>query len=427
MLKVFKGTVLMLIASLLFQHLAGAQINISPYTANGLGDINSNALTTNSGMGGLGVSNGQNWYLNNLNPALLTKNTFTVLEAGLVFESRKLEDNTGLTQSNSGGGLGYFAMAFPIVNGKWTAGIGIMPYSTVNFNILSEGTVENNPDIPVIFNYTGDGGLTQAFFSNGFKIAKNLAVGLKGSILFGSIVNETLAGGGSTDFPINFLTAVTDKTSIRGFTLGTGIAYRIPLNEKTFLNTGFTYDFQANLNAKKFKTSELRSLALIDPISTDTLINDTSGNIILPSNFAFGISYEKLYKLLIGADIHINNWSDYQDFEQNNQSLVNNYGVNVGMEYTPDVTSVDSYFKRVTYRFGVDYQNTPFEAANKQLDDFGINFGVSFPIKGLSTMNLAFKYGQRGTTDDNLIKENYYRVNFGISFNDRWFQRRVVN
>ncbi len=427
MLKGIRGILLTLLAAFAINNTLVGQTNISPYTVNGLGDINSNALTTNLGMGGLGVSNGQNWYLNNVNPALLTKNTFTVLEAGMVFESRRLEEESGLSQSNSGGGLSYFAMAFPIINTRWTSSLGIMPYSTVNFNILSEGNVVDNPDIPVNFNYKGDGGLTQAYFSNGFRIAKNLSLGLKTSILFGSIVNETLAGAAGTDFPINFVTSITDKTSIRGFTFSSGLAYRIPLKENSFINTGFTYDFQTNLNAKKFKTSELRTINVIDPISIDTITNDLEGTIVLPSNFAVGISYEKLYKFLIGADFRVYNWSDFENFDQTSQSLVDNYGLNVGVEYTPDVTSVDSYFKRVTYRFGVDYQKTPFEAANQQLSDFGINFGVSFPIKGLSTMNLALKYGQRGTTDDNLIKENYFRVNFGISFNDRWFQRRVVN
>ena len=31
--------------------------------------------------------------------------------------------------------------------------------------------------------------------------------------------------------------------------------------------------------------------------------------------------------------------------------------------------------------------------------------------------------GIRGTTDSNLIRENYFRVVFSVSINDRWFQR----
>ena len=427
MLKAFKRFILCLTLFLSGNISLLGQINISPYTVNGLGDLNSAAFTTNIGMGGIGVSNGQGWYLNNVNPALLTKNIFTVLEAGMVYESRSLENSSGLSQTNSGGGLGYFAMSFPVISNRWTSALGIMPLTTVNYNILSESSVVGNEEIPVTFNYTGEGGLTQAYFSNGLKIAKNLSIGIKASILFGSIVNETMAIPGDQDFPIGFLTAVVDKTSIHGFTLSSGLAYSLELKDKTFLNAGFTYDIESDLRAKKFKTGELRRLIGLNTISVDTLIDDSRGDIRLPSRLGFGLSYEILYKFTVGADLHISNWSDFQDFEQRNPSLVNNYGINLGAEFTPDITSVDSYFKRVTYRLGFDYQKTPFEVSEQQLDDFGINFGASFPLKGLSIMNLAFKYGQRGTTDDGLIQENYMRVYFGISFNDRWFQRRVLN
>ena len=427
MSKVFKGFIFFLIFPLLGSVQLFGQINISPYTVNGLGDFNSPALTVNQAMGGIGVSNGQGWYLNNLNPALLTKNVFTVLEAGMVYESRSLENSSGLSQSNSGGGLSYFAMSFPVMSGKWTSALGIMPYSTVNYNILSQSSVVGSEDIPVTFNLTGDGGLTQAYFSNGLKLTKNLSFGIKAAILFGSIVKESVALPGNQDFPVSFISAVVDKTSIHGFTLSSGLAYRLEIKDKKFLNVGLTYDLESKLKAKIFKTGELRSPSSINPISTDTLINNSKGDIQLPSSFAAGISYEILYKWTIGADLHVSNWSDYEDIEQNNESLVDNYGINIGTEFTPDISSVDSYLKRVTYRLGFDYQKTPFEVSNQQLNDFGINFGASFPVKGLSTMNLAFKYGQRGTTDDNLIKENYIRIYFGISFNDRWFQRRVLN
>ena len=427
MLKACRGFIIGLALFVSGTTLLPGQISISPYTVNGLGDINSAAFTANVGMGGIGISNGQGWYLNNLNPALLTKNVFTVLEAGMVYESRSLENDSGLSQRNSGGGLGYFGMAFPVIPNRWTSSLGIMPLTTVNYNILSQSTVNGNEEVPVTFNYTGDGGLTQAYFSNGFRIAKNLSIGFKASILFGNITNETLAIPGDQDFPVNLFTSVVDQTSIHGFTLSSGLAYSLELKEKRFLNAGFTYDIQSDLTAKKLKTGELTRGAGINRISVDTLIDDSRGDIRLPSRLGFGLSYEMLYKLTVGADIHLSNWSDFQDFEQQNASLVDNYTLNVGAEFTPDITSVESYFKRVTYRLGFEYQTTPFEVAEQQLDDFGINFGASFPVKGLSTMNLAFKYGQRGTTDDGLIEENYFRVYFGISFNDRWFQRRVLN
>jgi hypothetical protein len=42
-------------------------------------------------------------------------------------------------------------------------------------------------------------------------------------------------------------------------------------------------------------------------------------------------------------------------------------------------------------------------------------------------MNIGFEWGKRGTTAADLIEEKYFRVNIGLSLNDRWFQKRKIN
>ena len=38
-------------------------------------------------------------------------------------------------------------------------------------------------------------------------------------------------------------------------------------------------------------------------------------------------------------------------------------------------------------------------------------------------VNLAFEYGKRGN-DDNLLKENLFRISVGFNFTDLWFGKR---
>jgi hypothetical protein len=69
---------------------------------------------------------------------------------------------------------------------------------------------------------------------------------------------------------------------------------------------------------------------------------------------------------------------------------------------------------------------------NTEINNFGITFGVGLPLAsgnnvGFSNINLGFEVGNRGTTDANLIKENYFKVNIGLSLNDRWFVKRKIN
>ena len=53
----------------------------------------------------------------------------------------------------------------------------------------------------------------------------------------------------------------------------------------------------------------------------------------------------------------------------------------------------------------------------------GASIGFDFPVGRLSFLNLALSAGKRGDKKDNIVEENYYRVNIGVTLNDRWFVR----
>jgi len=103
----------------------------------------------------------------------------------------------------------------------------------------------------------------------------------------------------------------------------------------------------------------------------------------------------------------------------------------LGGYYIPDYTSFTSFFKRVTYRAGIRSVKTGMVVNDQEIDDFGITFGVGLPLasgtSGFSNINLGFEVGKRGTTDANLIKEDYFKINVGLSLNDRWFRKRKIN
>ena len=57
-----------------------AQSASSPYSLFGIGIVSKRGLVYHNNMGGLGISNGKVWILNNINPALLTLNNFSTFE-----------------------------------------------------------------------------------------------------------------------------------------------------------------------------------------------------------------------------------------------------------------------------------------------------------------------------------------------------------
>jgi len=42
-------------------------------------------------------------------------------------------------------------------------------------------------------------------------------------------------------------------------------------------------------------------------------------------------------------------------------------------------------------------------------------------------LNLSLEYGQRGSTSNGLIKENYLGFKIGFDINDIWFRKRVID
>ena len=65
---------------------------------------------------------------------------------------------------------------------------------------------------------------------------------------------------------------------------------------------------------------------------------------------------------------------------------------------------------------------------DERIREFGISFGVGLPMgNSFNNINVGFEYGQRGTTNQNLIKENFVSFNFSLSLNDRWFRKRKYN
>jgi hypothetical protein len=54
----------------------------------------------------------------------------------------------------------------------------------------------------------------------------------------------------------------------------------------------------------------------------------------------------------------------------------------------------------------------------------GGTFGFSFPVGRASTVDLGIRIGKRGALPQSSIEENYFRVYFGITFNDQWFNKR---
>ena len=122
-------------------------------------------------------------------------------------------------------------------------------------------------------------------------------------------------------------------------------------------------------------------------------------------------------------------WSDYQFLADGVSLIEDNLNNSVcysgGLQFTPKYNAHNSYWKKINYRLGGRYNKTYLNLRNNQLTEKSLTFGVGLPVKRTNTYyNLSVEIGDKGTTEENLIKEQFIRVAFGVTFKGIWFVKR---
>ena len=410
---------------LAFSTVAFGQAASSPFSTLGIGEPYGNNLIQNQGMGGTGVSQPQYWSINNTNPALLVFNYLTTFQAGSLIESRTVSLDTA-SQKNVNGNLIYLVTAFPIKMRKWTTSVGLTPFTRVNYKVAYQEQIRDNFNTVIDtadITEQGSGGLNQVYWAHGIRIHKNWSIGVKAAYIFGSINNDFSNTLVIANQSIPFAIAVAEQTYVKDFKFTGGLSFsKDSLFGKDYrLSVGAVYNFSSDLKADKTSVIE-RRYTTSTPISSDTL-EIKGGSIVIPASFSIGFSLSKGNKWSTSLEFSAQNWNNFESLNIEDEVLEKSWSVALGGELTPDQLAFSNYLKRITYRAGFSYEKTPFAINNKQLDDIGINFGLSLPT-GRSSLDVAFRVGKRGDKSVNILEETYYKIYFGITFADQWFIRR---
>jgi len=211
-----------------------------------------------------------------------------------------------------------------------------------------------------------------------------------------------------------------------------GIQYKYEYLNKYFITLGGVLENETKLKTRSHFLSELyfpgRSTSISDSITLPSTYliaeEESKGSVVYPRNIGLGISMGIKDMLTITGDFYVQNWNKSLIMGKSD-SLVNSSSVHLGIEFTPSSTSIRSYLGRVNYRFGGFFTNSYISIRNKQLKDNGMTFGVGLPLRNTkTTFNVGCILGQRGTLQNELIKEQYGIVHFGVTFHDIWFRKR---
>jgi long-subunit fatty acid transport protein len=411
------GLILLIHSSLLAQ-----TRTTSPYSIFGLGEINNTFNVKSLSMGGLSYSIFDNSTINFANPASYAAfDTLAfIFDAGMLANNLSLK-TAAISEQTSYASLNYLSLGFS-VNRWWKTSIGLVPYSNVGYNY---GYVEDIANVGnVQFYDEGSGGVNQIYWGHAIKINKHLSAGVNISYYFGTI--DKVRSVGFLDSTNFISTHFSNSISINDFNISYGLHYHTNINDLG-IDLGAVYSNKASLKANQDEFARTFVPAFTDVEQfKDTIshIVDNYGKVIIPKNIGFGLMLSEKNKWKIGLEFQKQFWEEYQSFNVSD-SLKNTFRFGLGFEIIPNYNSVSSYFKRVSYRFGLRYEQTPLSINNTRINDFGISFGIGLPLRNSrSTVNLAMEYGQRGTMKNNLIRERYFKLMIGITMHQNWFHKR---
>jgi hypothetical protein len=63
-----------------------------------------------------------------------------------------------------------------------------------------------------------------------------------------------------------------------------------------------------------------------------------------------------------------------------------------------------------------------YKARGEQIKEYYGAIGFHFPVVGLTSLDMSFNVGRRGTMDNGLIRETFVRALFNFSIGETWFK-----
>ena len=415
---------LIVLASILLSLTSWAQDNTaSPYSYFGLGEVKFKGTEEAKAMGGISIV-ADSTQLNLINPAYYSKLRYTTFAVGGTnsFTNFYTNNESDKSQRTS---LDYLLIAIP--KQKFGITIGLMPFSTVGFKLKSS-EINSIDQTLREKKFLGNGNINRVLFGTSYKINSKFSVGFDINYNFGKIKTETVE---FVEDPVIQLGSRERNTSIvKGFSSSFGVTYEGKINNKLTLYSSLTFSPESKLYSEN-----TRNIATIVYGSSGNELIDEEQNvdvqnnyIAIPTKLSIGSGIGVKNKWLIATEITLQQTSKLENRfkDELNGDFKNATKIALGGFFIPKYNSFSSYFSRITYRAGLRYENTGLVLKNESINDYGMTFGLGLPV-GLSKINIGFELGKKGTTTQNLIQENYFNLNIGLSLSDLWFRKREIN
>ncbi|WP_375587332.1 OmpP1/FadL family transporter [Flagellimonas aurea] len=410
---------LSLVLAFMVQQISMAQsegLTSSPYSLYGLGTINQTSIGRSNGIGYTGIGIRSEDGINNLNPshlALIPQNSF-YYDIGIVGEFNSYS-NAGYEESKNTLNFSNLAFSFRLAE-RLGLGVSLIPYSDVGYTLL--GLVSNIEGSSETFesNVSGLGGLNDLSLNMGYGLTDSFRIGLRGTILFGSIEE-------SEGFDIsNSYFQLDEKTNYSGIRIGSGFQFDFSEN----LTLGSTVQWPTSLSGHLTRTV-YKTLDGVE-IRVEEDENDTVSDFKLPLELGIGIGARLWGSLMLSADYKHNFW-DATEQSESTGTFVDQDIYALGLEYVKNPRGF-RYRERIQFRAGVNYDNGYLALNENKVDGYTVTAGLGLPMGSgnrSSMLNISYAYGSKGQIQNILVRENYHTLTVNFSLEDLWFRDRKID
>ena len=425
-MKVIKNYSLILLFVLSASFVVSQTNTGSPYSLNELGEINFLGNVSNLSMGGIDSAI-DSIEFNINNPSSLAKLKTTNYLIGTFYKSTGIS-NVNSTDNINTANINYIAVGIPTK--IFGFGFGVLPYSSVGFNLQS--TEEYNTANSINSRLFGaEGNINRAFVSIGLPLLKYLSLGASANYNFGKFNYEKF----NLIENVNYGIFSNSSSEISGFTYNFSSNLSIPLKNDFTLNLVYSFYPEGNLdsyNIESLYTSNSSSISLeslgdfVDIDLNSRGLENTK--LPVPKKSVYSLGLEKKNSWFLGFQYESKLSSNFENvfLDIQNVSYRDSNSLSIGGYIIPDSSSLISYWKRVKYSIGIKNEKKSIIVNNLPVNHFSLNLGLGLPIAGLSKANLGLEIGKVGD-NDSLVKENYFALRLGLSLNDVWFIKRKYN
>ena len=398
----------------------------SPYSQFGLGVLSDQSQSASRGMNGTGIALRVGNQANTLNPASYSAvdSLTMIFDMGMAGQLTNYKEGATRVNAKSAN----FEYAVGLFRAAKNVGIsfGVLPYSNIGYSYSSESDYLSEFDAKVPATYSGDGGLRKVFLGVGWRLLKPLSLGVNVAYLWGSYDHTIQTTSVSN---INS-TLKTYSASVSSYQVDMGLQFEQPVSKKDVVTVGATVGLGHKLHANPEYQVQVGS----NTARTFTVENGLE----LPMSYGVGLAYNHARRLTVAVDGLLQQWGELKfpafntannQYELTDGLLKDRIKVNGGIDYVPDSESLTSYLKHVHYRIGAGY-STPYYNINgfNAPKELSVSVGLGLPLVNFwnnrSVLNISGQWSR--CSSDRFITENTFRINIGITFNEKWFAKWKV-